>query len=106
MSASIEMMRTGGTQVTAYRNLKDVQKASYDPGSHLINSSSPMSRYLGPNCLLISKGHKSPKLVSDEGVDEDNDTPRQMKLGVFQSKNSSIVYDAESEKIINSSQVF
>lgn len=29
-----------------------------------------------------------------------------MKLGVFQSKNSSIVYDAEQNKIITSSQVF
>lgn len=47
---------------------------------------------------------KSSKNPSDAGLDDDEDTPRQMELGVFQSKNSSIVYDAGDQKIIRESQ--
>ena len=46
---------------------------------------------------------KSSKNPSDAGMDDDDETPRQMELGVFQSKNSSIVYDAGDQKIIRES---
>ena len=52
-------------------------------------------------CLMIENSRKSAPSNSDKDNDE---TPRQMELGVFQSKNSSIVYDADSQKIITQAE--
>ena len=60
-----------------------------------------MARNAMPTCLLAEQGQKSPKQRSDDDHDDDSETPRQMHLDVFQSKNHSVAYDSEYQKILN-----
>ena len=61
-----------------------------------------MERNVRTNQLYLPKKEKCPaKACSDDDRDEDNETPREMELGVFQSKNSSVVYDADTQKLIS-----
>ena len=55
---------------------------------------------------------KTPSLIAEKQIkklakassDEDNATPREMKLGVFQSKNNTLNFDNENS-IVHVSQV-
>ena len=53
-----------------------------------------------PTLIAEKKTKKSAKISSEE----DNETPREMKLGVFQSKNNTLNFDNDSS-LVHVSQV-